>query len=89
MQVIDHELAVLGENIRGARRALNISQEELAFRCGLHRTYLSDIERGARNLSFASLLAVARGLGSTVSQLTQNTGCSLHRVGQEVFPVGT
>lgn len=49
-----------------------ISQEELAFRCELHRTYLSDVERGARNLSFNSILAIARGLGLTVSELTCN-----------------
>lgn len=65
-------LLALGQNIRGMRRSLNISQEELAFRCGLHRTYLSDIERGARNLSLISLLMVARGLRSTVSELTRN-----------------
>lgn len=74
MDDIDKALAALGQNIRKARQSLNISQEELAFRCELHRTYLSDIERGVRNVSFSSLLALARGLGSTVSELTQNIG---------------
>ena len=69
---MNKELLALGQNIRRMRRSLNISQEELAFRCGLHRTYLSDIERGARNLSLISLLMVARGLQSTVSELTCN-----------------
>jgi transcriptional regulator with XRE-family HTH domain len=69
---VNKELLALGQNIRQMRRNLKISQEELAFRCGLHRTYLSDIERGARNLSLISLLMVARGLGSTVSELTRN-----------------
>ncbi len=69
---MNKELLALGQNIRRMRRSLNISQEELAFRCGLHRTYLSDIERGARNLSLISLLMVARGLRSTVSELTLN-----------------
>src|SRR5882672_3912288 len=75
---IDNDLAALGQNIRRARRTLNISQEELSFRSGLHRTYLSDVERGARNPSFASLLAIARGLGSTVSELTRDIGSPLH-----------
>jgi DNA-binding XRE family transcriptional regulator len=78
---IDKELAALGRNICRARRALNISQAELAFRCGLHRTYLSGIERGARNPSFASLLAVARGLGSNVSELTRDIGGPLGSAG--------
>lgn len=77
MDTSNNELAALGQNIRRARRALNISQEELAFRSGLHRTYLSDIERGARNPSFASLLAIARGLGSTVSEITRDIGSPL------------
>lgn len=71
VNAVNNELAALGKNIRRAREKMDISQEELAFRCGLHRTYLSDIERGARNLSFSSLLAVAQGLGSTVSEITR------------------
>ena len=66
------ELRALGENIRRFRQTLKISQEELAARCELHRTYLSDVERGNRNLSFFSLLAVARGLGLSISELTRN-----------------
>jgi transcriptional regulator with XRE-family HTH domain len=79
---MENELVALGRNIRKARKILNISQEELAFRCELHRTYLSDIERGVRNLSFSSLVALARGLGSTVSELTQDISNHLDRVGQ-------
>ena len=66
------ELASLGDNIRKARQRLKISQDALAERCGLHRTYITDIERGARNVSFGSLLKVAQGLGTTVSELTSN-----------------
>lgn len=53
---------VVGENLRAYRKERNINQEDLAHRLGLHRTYLSDVERGARNLSlqkvelFAELL---------------------------------
>ena len=79
---MENELVALGRNIRTARKILNISQEELAFRCELHRTYLSDIERGVRNLSFSSLVALARGLGSTVSELTQNISHRLDPPGQ-------
>ena len=82
MEAITNEVAALGQNIRKARRALKLSQEELAFRSGLHRTYLSDIERGARNPSFASLLTVARGLGTTVSELTRDIGGPVQRPSQ-------
>jgi transcriptional regulator with XRE-family HTH domain len=65
-------LARLGENVRRTRRCLEVSQEALADMCGLHRTYVSDVERGSRNVSFASLLKLARGLGTTIAELTRN-----------------
>lgn len=70
--LIKNELVLLGRNIRTARRDLEISQEELAGRSNVHRTYLSDVESGRRNPSFFSLLAIARGLGLTVSEVTRN-----------------
>jgi transcriptional regulator with XRE-family HTH domain len=66
------ELVALGKNIRKARQNLHISQEEMADMCGLHRTYFSDVERGTRNLSFDSLLKIACGLGTSVSELTRD-----------------
>jgi hypothetical protein len=46
---------LLGNAIKRKRSALGISQEELAARAGLHRTYVSDVERGARNPSLESV----------------------------------
>lgn len=71
------DLLLLGVTIRRFRQGLHISQEELAERAGLHRTYLSDVERGNRNLSFLSLRSIARGLGITLSELTGGFGNSL------------
>jgi CheY-like chemotaxis protein/DNA-binding Xre family transcriptional regulator len=51
------------------RGQLGISQEELAGRAGLHRTYVSDIERGARNLSLESIEKLAHALEISVSTL--------------------
>jgi transcriptional regulator with XRE-family HTH domain len=68
------ELAKLGENIRRLRQSLKVSQDAFADRCGLHRTYLSDIERGARNVSFGSLLKLARGSRTTISELMRGVG---------------
>jgi len=55
-----------GTAIRTRRKLLGISQEELAGRAGLHRTYVADIERGARNLSLANIEKLARALGTTI-----------------------
>jgi len=51
-----------GRRMRELRHRLRISQEELAFRCGLHRTYISDIERGARNVSIRNVEKIAQAL---------------------------
>lgn len=53
----------LGGRVRGARTALGVSQMVLADRIGLHFTFVSEVERGERNLSLSSLLRLAEGLG--------------------------
>ena len=53
---------VFAENLRAKRLALQLSQEELAALCGLHRTYISDIERGTRNLSIDNVERIAEAL---------------------------
>lgn len=63
----------LGEVVRRRRLALNLSQEELAFRAGVHRTYLSDIERGARNITVTVLTRLADALEVKVSRLFRLT----------------
>ena len=59
----------LGEAIRCQRSLLGISQDELARRAGLHRTYVSDLERGARNPSVGSIQKIARALQVPVAKL--------------------
>jgi transcriptional regulator with XRE-family HTH domain len=78
------KLKTLGQNVRRCRHALKISQEELAYRSGFHRTYMSDVERGARNVTFLSLLAIANGLGVSIPDLT--TGVQSTR---DEKPLGT
>jgi transcriptional regulator with XRE-family HTH domain len=63
------EAEALGEAIRGLRHEVEISQEELAFRSGLHRTYVGGIERGERNPSFRNLVRLADALGVATSEL--------------------
>lgn len=63
----------LGEVVRRRRLALDLSQEELAARAGVHRTYLSDIERGARNITITVLTRLADALEVRVSRLFRLT----------------
>lgn len=65
------EQQALGRAVRERRSVLKVSQEALAVRCGLHRTYVADIERGTRNPSWVSLLCVAKGLGVAPSELVK------------------
>ena len=58
-----------GERIRELRTTRGLSQEELAFKCGVHRTYLGGIERGERNPSLRNISAIARALGVDLSEL--------------------
>ena len=59
----------LARNLRIARASQNISQEELASRCGLHRTYVGAIERCERNITLHTLEILAEGLGMTPIEL--------------------
>jgi two-component system response regulator len=54
--------ACFGSAVKSRRTRLGFSQEELAWRSGLHRTYVADIERGARNPSLESIQKLARAL---------------------------
>jgi len=58
----DMFLLSLGEVIHDARTRQGLSQQELADMIGAHRTYISDIERGARNLTVSTLCHVADAL---------------------------
>jgi two-component system, response regulator len=61
--------ALLGIAIKTERSVRRISQEELAERAGLHRTYVCDLERGVRNPSIASIEKLAQALELSVSSL--------------------
>ena len=63
-----------GLAVRKRRSELNISQEELAGRCDLHRTYVADIERGSRNLSLFNIEKIAKGLGVSIGELFSQYG---------------
>jgi transcriptional regulator with XRE-family HTH domain len=60
---------LLGERIRSTRAALGLSQEALAYRSGVHWTFLGQVERAQRNLSLHNLLKIADGLGVDPAEL--------------------
>lgn len=51
-----------GNKVRELRKQKKFSQEELAHKTGLHRTYISDIERGNRNVSLENIKKIANAL---------------------------
>jgi transcriptional regulator with XRE-family HTH domain len=65
----DQLLAQVGKRIRSFREGQGVSQEALAEKSGLHRTYIGGVERGLRNPSLKSLGRIAKALGLEVGQL--------------------
>ena len=63
----EHILIRYGQAVRKVRLEQGISQEELADRCGLHRTYISDVELGKRNISLENIERIALSLNRTRS----------------------
>lgn len=58
-----------GQRVKEIRLKQNISQEELAFRCGLSKNYISDVERGTRNISLKSIEKIAEGFVINIKDL--------------------
>ncbi len=58
-----------GYAVKVRRDELGLTQEDLADKAGIHRTYLSDVERGARNLSLVNIERLAAALSVSVSRL--------------------
>lgn len=72
-----------GIRVRRRREALGLSQEELAFQAGLHRTYVSLIERGLRGATIETIAKLAKALQTTTSQMLEhieeeNTEATVH-----------
>ena len=69
-----------GSAVRSLRKGLAITQEELAGRAGLHRTYVTNVERGVCNLSLGSISKLARALGTSISSLLVDVEVSQTRL---------
>ena len=73
------ELA-LGREIKKAREVLQQSQEALAFEAGIHRTYVSLIERGKKSPTLAVIVRLATALGIKPSELLRRVEVEFERV---------
>ena len=67
-------LTAFGQKIRRLRKQRGESQDQLAERSELHRTYISDIERGYRNPSLSSIVQLAVALGVSPAALLDGIG---------------
>jgi transcriptional regulator with XRE-family HTH domain len=63
---------VFGQRIRALRHDRGLSQEGLAELAGVHRTYLSSLERGERNVSLDNIYAIAEALGVSPAELFES-----------------
>lgn len=56
------DLVIFGERVKVVRKNQGLSQEELAAKADLHRTYIGMIERGEKNITLLNILKIARAL---------------------------
>jgi transcriptional regulator with XRE-family HTH domain len=64
------ELQTLGNRIREQRKTLNLTQEELAAKADIDRSYIGGVERGERNVTFTMLCKICAALECDVASLT-------------------
>lgn len=64
-------LKIIAGNLRRIRKEKGLSQEELAFECGVHRTYVSGVERGIRNPTVTIVAKIADALNVPASALLE------------------
>lgn len=68
--ISEHEiLNLFAKRVRHHRNLLKISQEELAFRAGLHRTYIGMIERAEKNITLVNIEKIAKALEVSICDL--------------------
>jgi len=70
---------VLGDIIRSRRESLGLSQETLAFECGLHRTYISQLERGQKSPTLRVLFSIATALEMPPDEIVRLANSTLSK----------
>jgi transcriptional regulator with XRE-family HTH domain len=74
-------IQIVAHNVRSARKAAGLSQEELAHEAEVDRTYISQVERRQRNLTVSVLARIADALGTTPDRLLIPPSVSVHKSG--------
>ena len=64
-------LIKFGHKVRERRHELGLSQEELATRAGVHRTYVGMIERAEKNITLTNIEKIAKALGLSLDEITK------------------
>jgi len=64
-------LKKFGKKVREERKKLGLSQETLAEKAGVHRTYIGMIERGEKNITIANIHKISKALKVKISKLTE------------------
>lgn len=64
-------LEKFGEKVRAERLSQGLSQEQLATKAGVHRTYIGMIERAEKNITLENISKVAKALNLSISELTK------------------
>lgn len=57
-----------GERLKAFRKEKGLSQEDLGFKSSLHRTYISEVERGRRNISIVNIAKIAKALDLSIKE---------------------
>jgi transcriptional regulator with XRE-family HTH domain len=57
-----------GEHLKIFRKKKGLSQEDLAFKSTIHRTYISEVERGRRNISIVNIAKIAKALNLSIKE---------------------
>lgn len=65
-------LVAFGQRIRQLRKSRGLSQENLAFSAGVHRTYVGMIERGEKNITLSNIRKMVDAFGISVSELLKD-----------------
>lgn len=69
MEINQNILIEFGKNVRELRKSKGLSQEELAFRAVLHRTYIGMIERAEKNITLLNIQKIANALDTSIADL--------------------
>jgi transcriptional regulator with XRE-family HTH domain len=69
MSANNQTLKRFGQNVRTKRESLALSQEALAAKAGMHRTYVGMIERAEKNITLENIDKLAKALGVPIAQL--------------------